>query len=296
MSRLEPEQTTDPGPLDGRQKKALHAALLSAFPRQAALERLVEFQLDTRLSVIAGEGPLADVAYRLIEWAEAHGRLDALIAGAREANPNNPQLLAFDALLREPRRSRPLVSMVSGRRPGCTIAISIALVAAFVIPLAWMARQAGDAGRPPAAKTDDTRPNAIEHLGRRVEIEIAFRWEPRPQASGCRSDAQWQRLLFAGTSLGEWPPDSNDSREVQLVSLVDGVAIDSAEVFAPGGEVAEAVATRQPRHLVRKWRLPAAVGSPLRIAACLQARGQRPAPALRVTTWSRAGRSGPQGG
>ncbi len=296
MSRLEPEQTTDPGPLDGRQKKALHAALLSAFPRQAALERLVEFQLDTRLSVIAGEGPLADVAYRLIEWAQAHGRLDALITGAREANPNNPQLLAFDALLREPRRSRPIVSMVSGRRPGCTIAISIALVAAFVIPLAWVARQAGDSGGPPASQAHETRPKQVDRPGRRVEIEIAFRWEPRPQASGCRSDEQWQRLLFAGTSLGEWPTDSNGSREVQLVSLVDGIAIDSADVFAPGGQVAEAVATGRPRHLVRKWRLPADVGTPLRIAACLQARGQRPSPALRATTWSRAGRAGSQGG
>ena len=93
--------------LDGRQKKALHAALLAAFPRHASLEQLVLFHLDTHLAVVAGEGPLTDVVFRLMDWAEAQGRLDALVNGARDENPENPQLIAFERLVLEARDTRP---------------------------------------------------------------------------------------------------------------------------------------------------------------------------------------------
>lgn len=93
--------------LDGRQKRALHAALLSAFPRADALARMVEFQLDTKVAIVAGEGPLADVVFRLMEWAEAEGRTDALVNGAREENPHNLQLMAFERLVLEARDQHP---------------------------------------------------------------------------------------------------------------------------------------------------------------------------------------------
>ena len=93
--------------LDGRQKKALHAALRNAFPRPAALERLVEFHLGEHLAVIAGEGALDDVILRVIGWAEAHGRLDALVNGARAEAPGNPQLLAFERTIVEAGDTRP---------------------------------------------------------------------------------------------------------------------------------------------------------------------------------------------
>ncbi len=93
--------------LDGRQKKALHAALRNAFPRPAALERLVEFHLDEHLAVIAGEGALDDVIFRVIAWAEAQGRLDALVNGARVEVPGNPQLIAFERTIVEARDARP---------------------------------------------------------------------------------------------------------------------------------------------------------------------------------------------
>ncbi|BCS35915.1 hypothetical protein TBR22_A51500 [Luteitalea sp. TBR-22] len=96
--------------LDGRQKKALHAALRHAFPRATALERLVEFHLDEHLAVIAGEGALDDVIFRLIAWAEAQGRLDALVNGARVEVPGNPHLLAFERTVVEARDARPLDS------------------------------------------------------------------------------------------------------------------------------------------------------------------------------------------
>ena len=94
--------------LDGRQKKALHAALRNAFPRPAALERLVEFHLDEHLAVIVGEGPLDDVIFRLIAWAEAQGRLAALVNGARTEAPGNPLLTAFERAVVEARDTRPL--------------------------------------------------------------------------------------------------------------------------------------------------------------------------------------------
>jgi hypothetical protein len=94
--------------LDGRQKKALHAALRNAFPRPAALERLVEFHLDEHLAVIVGEGALDDVIFRLIAWAEAQGRLAALVNGARAEAPGNPLLTAFERAVVEARDARPL--------------------------------------------------------------------------------------------------------------------------------------------------------------------------------------------
>ncbi len=278
--------------LDGRQKKALHAALLSAFPRQAALERLVEFQLDTRLSVIAGEGPLTDVAYRLIEWAEAQGRLDTLVAGAREANPGNPHLAELEQLLREPRRERPSITRplkraVTGGRPGCVVVITLVVVVALAIPLVWQhaPRFDGAAARPPEASGAAGSPNAIAHA-RRVEVEVQFNWRSRGEADACRSDEQWRRELYAGESVGAWPSDTVASRDVQLVSLLDDIQIDAAQVFIPSGGAPDVVATGRPRSLVRKWRFPEAVSTPVRIAACLQARGRAPQPALRVSTWT----------
>lgn len=94
--------------LDGRQKKALHAALRNAFPRPAALERLVEFHLDEHLAVIVGEGALDDVIFRLIAWAEAQGRLATLVNGARTEAPGNPLLTAFERAVVEARDARPL--------------------------------------------------------------------------------------------------------------------------------------------------------------------------------------------
>ncbi len=93
--------------LDGRQKKTLHAALCHAFPRTAALERLVEFHLDEHLAVIVGEGALDDVIFRLIAWAESQGRLAALINGARAEAPGNPRLTDFERTVIEARDARP---------------------------------------------------------------------------------------------------------------------------------------------------------------------------------------------
>lgn len=75
-------------------EQQLHAALLSAFPTQASLARMVRFRLNENLQAIAGNGPLNDVVLELLSWASSNGRTNDLIAGARAENPGNPKLAA----------------------------------------------------------------------------------------------------------------------------------------------------------------------------------------------------------
>ncbi len=80
----------------------LQAALLAAFPTRAARAQLVAYALDQSLAAIAGEGPLTEVVFRLLEWATAHDQIRALVEGALRANPTNPTLQAFAATLDQP--------------------------------------------------------------------------------------------------------------------------------------------------------------------------------------------------
>ena len=64
-------------------------ALLEAFPTRTDLERLVRYSLDRHLEAIAGSGPLEDVTFLLVTWADSHGQLDHLLAGARSLRPFN---------------------------------------------------------------------------------------------------------------------------------------------------------------------------------------------------------------
>lgn len=81
--------------LKGQQLKALHEALLNAFPKHGELERLVHFRLDIALNQIAGGQNHSDTVFQLIRWCEARGRLSELIRAAREENPQNQKLSAF---------------------------------------------------------------------------------------------------------------------------------------------------------------------------------------------------------
>jgi internalin A len=84
--------------LKGRQTKQLSDALLDAFPTRNDLEQVVFLGMDTNLERIVGDGPLTHQVSELIVWAQARGRLDELVAAAREANPDNLRLqqLAVD--------------------------------------------------------------------------------------------------------------------------------------------------------------------------------------------------------
>lgn len=75
----------------------LYQALLSAFPTEDDLRQMVRFGLEEDLESIAGSGPLRTVVFKLVQWAEARGRLATLLTAALKANPENPALRALDA-------------------------------------------------------------------------------------------------------------------------------------------------------------------------------------------------------
>ncbi len=86
-------------PLKGSEFQQLQQALLSAFPTQPSLSRMVRIGLDQNLEVIAGTGKLADVVDNLITWAETNELVIGLVIKAREANPWNTALqVAMEAL------------------------------------------------------------------------------------------------------------------------------------------------------------------------------------------------------
>lgn len=78
--------------LTAPQYQRLTQALLSAFPREAALAQMVRFGLNENLSTIAGGSNLRDIVFALIQWAEAQGKIEDLIIAARKENAGNPSL------------------------------------------------------------------------------------------------------------------------------------------------------------------------------------------------------------
>jgi WD40 repeat protein len=80
--------------LTGEKRKRLEEALLAAFPSWSALARLVRFGLDENLeAIVSARENLTTVVSELVSWAEARGKLAALLAGARAERPGNS---AFD--------------------------------------------------------------------------------------------------------------------------------------------------------------------------------------------------------
>ena len=77
------------------QRRQVVSALVDAFPRMSALRQLVDLHLETRLTDIAGdETPLRSAAFNLLEWAESHGQLNALLHAALSENSGNAALQA----------------------------------------------------------------------------------------------------------------------------------------------------------------------------------------------------------
>jgi hypothetical protein len=83
------------------QLQKLQAAILSGFSGPD-LEQLVRFEMDERLDALVSAGPLRDVAFNLIEWAERVGRVDDLVRALGRARPNNREVQAVVAELLPP--------------------------------------------------------------------------------------------------------------------------------------------------------------------------------------------------
>lgn len=77
--------------LTGPQREQLKNALLAAATSVSALEQMVSLRLDENLAAIT-EGNLSDRAFQLVTWAEAQGRLEELVRGARTFFPGSEPL------------------------------------------------------------------------------------------------------------------------------------------------------------------------------------------------------------
>ena len=87
------------------QRKQLFDALLVAFPGWNALREMVDLQLDQNLETIsAAANNIQTVVLDLIRWAQARGYLGELVSGALAHNPDNPQLKAFAAAMKDAAR------------------------------------------------------------------------------------------------------------------------------------------------------------------------------------------------
>jgi|GEM_PF-1416530 len=96
--------------LTGDQRKQLEEALLSAFPSKSDLERMVLDELGENLDVISSGESLKAVTFDLIKWANANGKLDDLVRGAKRANPGNPDLQTFIRDVWDPGQADPIRS------------------------------------------------------------------------------------------------------------------------------------------------------------------------------------------
>ena len=80
--------------LTAQEYAELQDAFVDAFD-YAHLERMVTFGTAWRLRDITAPGPLTQVVFELIGYADAQGAIPALVAAARRENPGNPTLKAF---------------------------------------------------------------------------------------------------------------------------------------------------------------------------------------------------------
>jgi hypothetical protein len=76
--------------LTGAQFERFSEALCDAFVDPARFARMLRFRLDKRLQNIIAGGGMEEIAFEVIQVAEAEGWTAKLLRGARESNPGNP--------------------------------------------------------------------------------------------------------------------------------------------------------------------------------------------------------------
>lgn len=79
--------------LSSKQFRALHGALMDAFPDLEALASLGRRQLDLRLSDVCAPADLPNVIHAVIQWAERHARVVDLVVGTLRERPAHVGLL-----------------------------------------------------------------------------------------------------------------------------------------------------------------------------------------------------------
>lgn len=99
------QETGGPAPavaLTRTTRKALHQALVDAFPSYDSMAQMVELELGENLNALAGGTSTTQAAFDLIVWAEARGHVRALVEAALAANGGNAPLQAVAADLGVP--------------------------------------------------------------------------------------------------------------------------------------------------------------------------------------------------
>jgi Effector-associated domain 1/Trypsin-like peptidase domain len=128
--------------LNGPQRQQLHAALQSAYPDTDRLALMLSIRCDRRLADISAPGPLPIVVLHVIEAAQAEGWLAALISGARESNPGNPNLAGAGPPFSPAVVTPPLVGLAVVTPPGPQLQLLINQQQGFLNPSTWRERLA----------------------------------------------------------------------------------------------------------------------------------------------------------
>ncbi len=81
--------------------KAVWQAMIVAFPSWESATAMIRFGMNEQLEAIVPRGPMRDVHFQLIEWAQTNGKLAQLVDAARMSNPSNPELKALCATKRK---------------------------------------------------------------------------------------------------------------------------------------------------------------------------------------------------
>jgi hypothetical protein len=78
----------------GGDTQAFYRALLSAFPSEGELKRMLQFGMQLNLAEIAS-GNLSEQTFAVVRFAESRGLVDQLLNAAVAANPDNAELRAY---------------------------------------------------------------------------------------------------------------------------------------------------------------------------------------------------------
>lgn len=103
-------QTFDVGPamkLASDDRQQLHRILTAAFPGANEIDLMTTLYLELPVQHITGLAAVPHMVLKLIQWAEAQGRVSQLVEAAREANPTNPELRELAARMLSASPSEP---------------------------------------------------------------------------------------------------------------------------------------------------------------------------------------------
>ncbi len=85
--------------LTKEQSRELSNLLIAAFSREGELRRMIGFGLGTHVLTAIGGYTLQDQVFDLLQWAESHDKIEALITAAQAANPDHTRLRDFAVAL-----------------------------------------------------------------------------------------------------------------------------------------------------------------------------------------------------